>query len=249
MPWPDFSELSFGYGFLREFERDHTPGGSVPAAPDFITQSAEATAGYDVSMLHNSVPVFFQFKRSFVLTTRNAKEIRDGDFTDPTLYRMHLRSKDSYRQHRALQNLESAGNSVFYVTSQVSDPIQLTRNYIDGTVVSQAAALFAPNEILLPTLDEPHHLCFKADESYAYLYSDEGRRQERKFRSWSAVKEELASRRTSASQNRKDLANFVESLTSSNRAARTIASRFKDDVVRASVLAFLQLDLQMTFLK
>ena len=27
MPWPNFSELSFGFSFLREFERQHTPKG------------------------------------------------------------------------------------------------------------------------------------------------------------------------------------------------------------------------------
>lgn len=82
MAWPDFSELSSGYGFLREFERRYTPGGRFPAAPDFITQSAEATAGYDVEVLSGTTPVFFQFKRSFVLTTRNATEIQVGHFTD-----------------------------------------------------------------------------------------------------------------------------------------------------------------------
>jgi hypothetical protein len=42
MPWPGFSELSFGFGFLREFERQHAPDGSFPSAPDFISQNEEA---------------------------------------------------------------------------------------------------------------------------------------------------------------------------------------------------------------
>jgi hypothetical protein len=50
MPWPGFSELSFGFSFLREFERQHAPGGSFPAAPDFISQNEEATKGYDVEI-------------------------------------------------------------------------------------------------------------------------------------------------------------------------------------------------------
>jgi hypothetical protein len=75
MPWPDFSELSFGFAFLREFERQHATKGSFPSAPDFISQNVEARKGYDVSVVDGSTPVFFQFKRSFVLTTRRAKEI------------------------------------------------------------------------------------------------------------------------------------------------------------------------------
>ena len=50
MPWPDFSELSFGFSFLREFEREHTPGGFFPSAPDFISQNDEAALGYDVEV-------------------------------------------------------------------------------------------------------------------------------------------------------------------------------------------------------
>ena len=153
MPWPDFSELSFGFSFLREFEKQYAPMGRFPTAPDFITQNDEATKGYDVeATLEGSAPVFFQFKRSFVLTTGNAKEIRNGDFASPNLYRMHLREKDLYRQHKALQRLESDGNCVFYVTSQVASPSALSKAYATNTVVAHAAALFSPNEIVLPNL-------------------------------------------------------------------------------------------------
>ena len=74
MPWPDFTELSFGYCFLREFESQHVSGGQFPKGPDFISQYDEATKGYDVEVaIDNATPAFLQFKRSFVLTTRNAK--------------------------------------------------------------------------------------------------------------------------------------------------------------------------------
>src|SRR4051794_40553958 len=105
MPWPDFSELSFGFSFLREFERMHAPGGKFPSAPDFISQADEALLGYDVeASLAGSDPVFFQFKRSFALTTSKANEIQNGDFASPVVYRMHLRKKENYRQHDALRS-------------------------------------------------------------------------------------------------------------------------------------------------
>jgi hypothetical protein len=119
MPWPDFSELSFGFAFLREFERN-TPAGKFPLAPDFISQSEEAAKGYDVGVLSGSTPVFLQFKRSYVLTTARANEIQSGEFSTLPLFRMHLRKKDQYRQHTALQKLEQDGNVVFYVTSQIA---------------------------------------------------------------------------------------------------------------------------------
>src|SRR5260370_29667531 len=106
MPWPDFSELSFGFAFLREFERNNACGGSFRSAPDFISQNDEAIKGYDVAVLGGSTPVFFQFKRSFVLTTVLAKEIKNGNFSILPLFRMHLRQKNAYRQHVALQALE-----------------------------------------------------------------------------------------------------------------------------------------------
>ena len=106
MPWPHFSELSFGFSFLREFERLHTPSGFFPSAPDFISQNDEAALGYDVEVaIEDSAPVFFQFKRSFVLTTHRAGEIRVGDFQHPDLYRMYLHKAERFHQRRALQLL------------------------------------------------------------------------------------------------------------------------------------------------
>jgi hypothetical protein len=136
VPWPDFSELSFGFSFLREFERLYAPSGKFPSAPDFISQPDEASLGYDVeAALNNSTPVFFQFRRSFVLTTHRANEIQNGDFLHPVLFRMHLRKKEKYRQHKALCLLEQRGNTVLYVTSQIGNFDELTRAYVSQTVV------------------------------------------------------------------------------------------------------------------
>ena len=54
-------------------------GGKFPKAPDFISQGAEATKGYDVEVtLDGSTPVFIQLKRSYVLVQKNAREIQQG---------------------------------------------------------------------------------------------------------------------------------------------------------------------------
>jgi hypothetical protein len=93
MPWPDFTELTFGSAFLREFEKNYVNGGRFPKAPDFISQGAEATKGYDVEIaMSDATPVYLQLKRSYVLVTCNAKEIKGGIFTTPKVYRMGSQS-------------------------------------------------------------------------------------------------------------------------------------------------------------
>ena len=104
MPWPNFTELTFGCVFLREFELNYVYGGKFPIAPDFISQWDEVTAGYNVEIaLSDTTPVYLQIKRTFVSERRNAKEFRDGICQDPGAYRIYLHKNEYYRQHKVLQ--------------------------------------------------------------------------------------------------------------------------------------------------
>lgn len=182
MPWPDFTELSFGWAYLAEFEKAHVPGGRFPKAPEFISQGEEATKGYDAKVtLSDSTPVFLQLKRSFVLTTKRAREIKDGSYPEPRVYRMNLHKKNKYQQHKALQVLEAQGNQVLYVTSQIYNSQEFARAYASGEIVSKAAALFTPNEIVLPDDVDTHHVSFKAEDNFGYIYSDEPVKFDRKL--------------------------------------------------------------------
>jgi hypothetical protein len=59
MPGPDFTELSFGYCFLREFESRYVYGGALLKAPHFISQYRKATKGYDAEIaVDGEIPVF-----------------------------------------------------------------------------------------------------------------------------------------------------------------------------------------------
>jgi hypothetical protein len=251
LPWPDLSELTFGFSFLREFEQSFAPGGTFPKAPDFISQYDEATLGYDVNAwLDNSTPVFFQFKRSFVVRSSLAKEITAGDFAGPILYRMHLRRKNDYAQHRALQDLETAGNAVFYITSQIESSADLTAAYTSGTVLDQAAAWFSPVEIALPNLTEDHWLTFRASDTTFRLYSEQGFAHERKYRNWSdSIGPSLVARRRSTDQNLATLTQVVSRLAARDQEATRLARRFEHPAIQASILAFLTLDAQLTFFK
>ena len=250
MPWPDLSELTFGFSFLREFEQSYAPSGTFPKAPDFISQYDEATLGYDVNAwLDNSTPVFFQFKRSFVVRSSQAKEITVGHFAGPILYRMHLRRKNDYAQHRALQDLETSGNAVFYITSQIESSVELTVAYTSGTVLDQAAAWFSPLEINLPNLTEDHWLSFRAGDPTYRLYSEEGFAHERKYQNWSDVNPSLLARRGSSDQNLAALSQVVSRLSGRDHEATRLARRFEHPAIQASILAFLTLDTQLTFFK
>lgn len=247
MPWPEFSELSFAYSFLRDFERRYTPTGSFPAAPDFITQASEATQGYDVEVaIEGGTPVFLQFKRSFVIRSKAAREIANGPFAGPILYRMSLMRKNKFKQHRILQALEGSGSRVFYVTSQVPTPERLSECYVNGTVFDQAAALFSPQEIPLPNLTEDHHVTFEADANFGFVFSDEGKRFSRRVPSTRALVATLEEGRATARENRERLSSVVQALRRTSRRAGEIAKRFDDPVEQASVLAAYVLDAQMT---
>jgi hypothetical protein len=249
VPLPDFSELTFGYAFLREFERLYTRGATFPAAPDFISQAAEATLGYDVAVLNGGTPVFFQFKRSFVVRSFRATEFNNpSPFVSPPLYRMNLMKKNAYSQHKALRALEGTGEDVLYVTSQVPTPAELSDAFVNQHIVDRATALFSPTEISLPDETKQHWVSFEADADHGYVFSKEGIRFERKIRNvGDLIKKRLVERRTDAPHNRQRLTAFVDRVSENNLRARRIRTRFKDPVVQASIIAASVLDAHLTF--
>lgn len=252
MPWPDFTELTFGFAFLRELEQNYVLGGKFPKAPDFISQGAEATRGYDVEVtLDGSTPVFIQLKRSYVLVRNSAREIQDGLYADPKVYRMNLHKNGKYRQHKALQGLEALGNAVFYVTSQIHTPKEFSDAYSAGTVVSQASAMFAPNEIVLPDDRKEHHVSFKPNDSFGYVYSKEPHQFERKFQSFDSWLPTVEQRARSAKENRQILERTVKFLKKKRRPRDPVLQMIRDQPLEAqtSILAYFILDAQLTFVK
>lgn len=252
MPWPDFTELTFGFAFLRELEQNYVLGGKFPKAPDFISQGAEATKGYDVEVtLDGSTPVFIQLKRSYVLVQKNAREIQQGLYISPKVYRMKLHKNGKYRQHKALQGLEALGNAVFYVTSQIHTPKEFSNAYSAGTVVSQALAMFAPNEIVLPDDTKDHHVSFKPNDSFGYVYSNEPDQFERKFQRVDNWLPSIAQRARGAKENRQLLEKTVAFLKRKRSPRDPVRQMIRDQPLeaQAAILAYFVLDAQLTFLK
>lgn len=171
MAYPDFSEFSFGYAVVRQIEQEMLGQQAVPVFP---TQHQEADAGYDVSFLSHGVPLFIQFKRSEVMRRANCREFKDtaASWTLP-VYRMHLHRAEQYRQHMLMRTLQREGKVAVYCTSGVATKAQLDDLYAAGRVL-EAATVFWPLDVNLPSLYEPHHVAFMPGHSRAYVYSDTG---------------------------------------------------------------------------
>lgn len=252
MAWPDFTELTFGYAYLRELERLYTPGGSFPLAPDFISQNVEADKGYDVEVaLDGTTPLFIQFKRSVVLTRSNAKEVQDGTYPGPQIFRMKLHKRGAYRQHKALQQLEAAGNEVQYVTSQIYTRAEFNKAFATGRIVPDASAHFLPSEVVLPDFTDDHHVSFKAEDAFGYVYSEEGRKFPRKIGNFDAWTSRIRQRRRSYEENLRTLEAAVEVMGSRVSRLSPLGRLLRDKPVeqKASILAFVTLDAQLVFVK
>lgn len=252
MPWPDFTELTFGYAYLRELERRHASTGGFPLAPDFISQNEEAKKGYDVKVtLEGATPLFVQFKRSFVLTRKSAREVQDGTYPGPQIFRMHLHKRGAYRQHKALQRLEAAGHEVQYVTSQIYARGEFERAFTQQHIVSHAAAHFLPSEIVLPNETQDHHVSFRAEDAHGFVFSEEGRPFPRKILNFDLWASRVRERRRPFEDNLRSLTKAVQIMSEDTGRFRPISRLLADKPIeqQASILAYLTLDAQLTFVR
>ncbi|WP_339825508.1 hypothetical protein [uncultured Parasphingorhabdus sp.] len=261
MAWPDFTELSFGYCFLRELESRYTHGGRFPKAPDFISQHEEATEGYDVEVaMDGAVPLFIQLKRSEIMTGDTASEFGSTLFSARPVYRMNLhRSRHHvtpgghYAQHQALQDLESTGENVIYATSQIPGPSELSIHCVNGTVISAASAIFSPLEIQLPDFTASHHVSFYDNLPWAVVFSNEGNRFERRFPNADKWISQLSESPQSLEANRNAMRDVVKLIRSHFELQSVDADIAKiidgKPEVEAAILAYFLLDAQLTFVK
>lgn len=227
MGYPDFSEFSFGYAIVRQIEQQMLGQWAVPRFP---TQREEADAGYDVDFLSHGVPLFIQFKRSEVMQRRSCKEWRDPSvsWTLP-IYRMHLHQRGDYRQHMLMRALERSGNTAIYCTSTVPAKGDLDHLYATDRAF-EAAAVFWPLEIDLPSLHEPHHVAFNRNATVAAVYSEVGAAFEPRTPTFADVFRKLRGRaETDAREEVRRLEAFVEDVQA--RGAEAVA-----DAERAAIV-------------
>lgn len=210
MAQPDFSEFTFGYGVTRYLEELLN---ARRVLPNFPTQNEEADGGYDVDFLAHGVPLFIQFKRSELMTTRRAQEYKayPAEWAKPT-YRMHLHGHNAFRQHYLMQDLEDKGNMAIYITSQVPSKVALNQYYGRDRVID-AAKMFLPSEIVLPNVHERHHVSFNLTHPGHRVYSETGEYMPGKIRDESDLIGLLRERAETKSETRRDsLVRFVDEM-------------------------------------
>jgi hypothetical protein len=238
LAWPDFSETTFAFALLQELrDRYHARSFYV----DFLTQPAEAVSGgYDASVDLGGTLHFFQFKRSEVMTGHLAKELQGG-FPSAPVFRMHLRSKGNFKQHKDLQDFEAAGHSVFYAASGAISGPNLRMQFSTGQVIRNAGFM-VPSEIDLPDFTQEHHVSFKATLPYFRVYSQEGELRQRKVPTQEAFEEITLGRRRSGDENRAQLEQLV-----ADRQPRVFPGRPQSLLVRAALWAQMRYDCQLVF--
>lgn len=243
MAWPNFSELTFAFAFLRELEARFGPYATLP---NFISQADEATKGYDTEVALGGTILFIQFKRSEVMTSALAKEFQLGHFVSKPVYRMHLHRHHGYGQHKALQRLERTGNFVLYATSAAEDRSQLVAQAVRQTIATDSACFF-PDEIVLPDTVQHHHVSFSAVSNSARIYSTEGEEFERRIFGKQSLAQHVGERRRNAKENRKLLKEFVR--THNTPRYREVVSKAEGIWHKAATLARLRYDLELVIPK
>lgn len=164
---PEISEFSFGFALTSELINDF---GLKPAgAPEFATQYAEGKAGGGWDMKLPGTPVFIQFKRSYRMVKRSAKE--SSDFPSLPFYRMYLHRRDHSDQHELLLELESLGNLVLYAAPGFSESTELNEAYSNDRM--GASSLFLRPSQIGPLLDDKQHwVAFQMDPELTYFCSE-----------------------------------------------------------------------------
>ena len=167
---PDFSEFSYGYAVTEELVSLHRA--SIVAAPLFpnLYDEGQPGGGYDVQIPISGRPVFLQFKLSDQLERTNSKEHKSGLLGVP-YYRMHIRPAKHSDQHRLLLDLESSGETVFYIAPEFHLPAELNSFYLARTVVLNSAA-YSPQGIGPMPDDDEHYVVFERGAAMGYLCSD-----------------------------------------------------------------------------
>jgi hypothetical protein len=171
---PDFSEFSYGYAITEEIVA------SLKAVIIGVLQSlvfpslyeeGKKGGGYDLKIPLAGKPVFLQFKLCDYLKRRSAREHQQGWLNVP-YYRMHLRPLRHSDQHNLLLDLETSGESVFYITPEFHLPEELNDFYPRKVVVANSAA-FSPGDIGALPDDDAHYLAFHRGSPIALRRSSE----------------------------------------------------------------------------
>lgn len=147
--------------------------------------------------------------------------------------------------------MEAAGHEVQYVTSQIYTRRQFDTVFAQQRIVSHASAHFLPSEIGLPDETAEHHVSFRAEDAFGYVYSPEGQKFERELRNFDSWMPRIRERLRSYDENLLSLENAVRVMSMDVPSVSPLGRLLRDKPIeqKASILAYATLDAQLTFVR
>lgn len=173
----DFSESTFAFAFTDNLLRD--PRFSATGAPRFLSTYAEGRGQhFDVELPAHPVAFFFQFKIPEVMQRR--RRLRNGSRLPAPFYRMNLRTKDHFAQHRGLLACEADGRNIHYVSPRFHTHEELDVLFSRGEVHDHTA-WFRPSHVTPPDYTRAHGVVYDQPGQHAEVRSPTPREHEGPF--------------------------------------------------------------------
>ena len=167
---PEISEFSYGFALTNEL----VGWVALSAAPVFpsLIEEGKAGGGYDVKLDRPGVPLFLQFKRSYCMIRRTAKEYQAvaamGGALNVPYYRFPITEALTSDQHEMLLALDDGSNLVFYAAPRFHQINEINQAW-SRTDVARRSLFVAPSTIG-PLDDTQHHVAF--DGANTWLCSE-----------------------------------------------------------------------------
>jgi hypothetical protein len=160
---PEISEFSYGFALTNEIVA-WAPLKIAPIFPSLIEEGKKG-GGYDLMLDMPGVPLYLQFKRSFRMTRRSAKEIKKHKkrLSIP-FHRFHITDAGTSAQHTMLLELDDGKNNVFYAAPRFDSIDEINAAWV-AKEVAERSIYVRPQEIGVLD-DELHHVAFDANRTF-----------------------------------------------------------------------------------
>ncbi|MCP5382799.1 MAG: hypothetical protein H6912_10590 [Kordiimonadaceae bacterium] len=166
----NLSETS--YAFALTYELVKLFSGQLKGIPIFPTQVEEAVLGYDVNFEEAGVPLILQFKRSTLLKTNQAKEIKVSKAgINPPFYRFHLHQTSVKKQHENLIKLCGGTAEVLYAAPEFTSTIDLHNHFSNNSIIENSVFI-SPMDIGLISNSGKHTVAFEKNKDTAWVCSE-----------------------------------------------------------------------------
>jgi hypothetical protein len=160
---PEISEFSYGFALTNEIVA-WAPLKIAPIFPSLIEEGKEG-GGYDLELDMAGVPLYLQFKRSFRMTRRSAKEVKKyKKRLHIPFHRFHITDSGTSNQHTMLLALDEGKNNVFYAAPRFDSIAEINDAWVTREVAERS--IFVRPKAIGELDDELHHVAFDAKRTF-----------------------------------------------------------------------------------